>query len=94
MNFHIFNHPNITEMRLPYLAELYLLCVSGFDLRDFIEYFCINTCKKNWSYAFFLLESLCGLYIRVTLDSWNKFCFVPSVSILWNSLRSIGISSS
>ena len=42
----------------------------------------------------FFVGSLCGLGIRVFVASWNKLGRVPSVSILWNSLRSIGIGSS
>ena len=38
--------------------------------------------------------SLCGLDIRVIVASKNKLDRIPSVSILCNSLRSIGIRSS
>ena len=42
----------------------------------------------------FILEYLCGLGIRVTVASQNEFGDIPFVSILWNYLWSIGISSS
>ena len=38
--------------------------------------------------------SLCGLGIRVIVASENELGRVSSVSILWNSLRRIGIRSS
>ena len=41
----------------------------------------------------FLVESLCGLGIRVTVASQKEFGSAPSVSVFWTSLRSIGISS-
>jgi hypothetical protein len=40
------------------------------------------------------VESLCGLLSRVIVASWNELCRVPSLSILWNSLRRTGIRSS
>ena len=43
---------------------------------------------------FFFGCSLCGLGIRVIVASENELGNVPSVSILWNSLRKIGIRSS
>jgi hypothetical protein len=42
----------------------------------------------------FFVGSLCGLGLRVIVASQNELSRVPSVSILWNSLRSIGIRSS
>jgi hypothetical protein len=42
----------------------------------------------------FFVESLCGLGIRVNVTSYNELGRVHSVSILWNSLRRIGIRSS
>ena len=42
----------------------------------------------------FLVGSLRGLGMRVTLASKNELGSVPSDSILWNSLESIGIKSS
>jgi hypothetical protein len=40
------------------------------------------------------VEFLCDLGIRMTPASCDEFGSVPSVSILWNGLRSIGIRSS
>jgi hypothetical protein len=42
----------------------------------------------------FFIGSLCGLGIRVIVATWNELGRVPAVSILWDSLRSIGIRSS
>jgi hypothetical protein len=42
----------------------------------------------------FMVGSLCGLGIRVIVASQNELGRVPSVSILWGSLRRIGIRSS
>ena len=43
---------------------------------------------------YFLFCSLSGLVIRVIVASYKEFCSVPSVSVLCNSLKSIGIRSS
>ena len=42
----------------------------------------------------FLVGSLCGLGTRVIVASKNELGSVPSDSILWNCLESIGIRSS
>jgi hypothetical protein len=42
----------------------------------------------------FFVGSLCGLGTRVIVASYNELGRVPSVSILWNCLRRIGIKSS
>jgi hypothetical protein len=51
----------------------------------------IDIHKGNWSEVLFLFGSLCGLGIRVILTSYNELGRIPSVSILWNSLRRIEI---
>ena len=38
--------------------------------------------------------SLCGLGIRVFVASYNELGRVPSDSILWTSMRTVGIRSS
>ena len=43
---------------------------------------------------FLFVESFCGLGIRVILASENKLGRVPSVSIWWNCLRTLGNLSS
>jgi hypothetical protein len=62
---------------------------------NFIEY-CIDIHKGNWYEVFVVVVvgSLCGLGIRVIVASENELGSVPSVSILWNGLKSIGIRSS
>ena len=42
---------------------------------------------------FFFVGSLCGLGISISVASWNELGSVTSVSILWNSLKSIGFRS-
>ena len=42
----------------------------------------------------FLVGSLCGLGMGVIVASKNELGIIPSDSILWNSLESIGIMSS
>jgi hypothetical protein len=56
--------------------EAYLFRVDDcFDVflelvrENFIEYFCIDTHKGNWSEDLFLCWSLCGLGIRVIVAS-------------------------
>ena len=53
----------------------------------------IDIHKGNWFEVFFLCWVF-GLYIRVIVSSYNELSSVSSVSILWNSLKSIGIMSS
>ena len=42
----------------------------------------------------FFVGSICGFVIIVIVASYNELGRVFSVSILWNSLRTIGIRSS
>jgi hypothetical protein len=49
--------------------------------------------KIGLKFSFFV-GSLCGLGIRVIVASQNELGRVPSVSILWNVLRRVGIRSS
>ena len=81
--------------------EVYLILVKDiFDMfldsvcQNFIEYFCIDVHKRDCLKFSFFVGSLCGLYIRVTVASLNELGSVPSVSVVQNSLRSVGISSS
>jgi hypothetical protein len=40
----------------------------------------------------FFVGSLCGLGIKVIVTSWKELGRVPSVSILWNTLRRLVLS--
>jgi len=61
---------------------------------NFIEYFA-SIFISNFDLKFsLLLWFLCGLGIRVIVASCNELYSAPSVSILWNILRNIGIRSS
>jgi hypothetical protein len=66
------------EPSLQPLDEAYLIIMNdcfdvflGFVCDNFIEYFCINIHKRKWSGLkfSFLVWSLCGLGIRVTVTS-------------------------
>jgi hypothetical protein len=70
--------------------DVFLDLVCG----DFIEYFASIFIREiGLKYSFFV-GPLCDLGIRVIMVSWNEFGRVPSDSILWNSLRRVGIRSS
>jgi hypothetical protein len=62
--------------------------------KNFIEYFCIDIHKGNWSEVLFL----CWVFVCIRYQSncgfIEQICRVPSVCILWKSLRNIGIRSS
>ena len=60
----------------------------------FLDYFCIDIHNGNWSEVFHLFGSFCGLGIRVIMASYNELGRIPSVSILWNSLRRVEIRCS
>ena len=69
--------------------------------KDFVEYFCINVYKWDWSEVifpcsvFFLVVFRRVIHFsRVIVTSKNELGSVPSDSILWNSLESNGIRSS
>jgi hypothetical protein len=56
--------------------------------KNFIDYLCIDILKGNCSEVLFV-GSLCGLGIRVIVASYNELGRIPSVSILWNSLKEL-----
>jgi hypothetical protein len=63
--------------------------------KDFIEFFFAS--KEYWSEVLFLcffVGSFCDLGISVTVASQKELGNVPSVSTLWNSLKSIDIMAS
>ena len=68
------------SLNQPYIPGIkpttYLIMVNdGFDVsldsiyKNFIEYFCIDIHKKDWSEVLFLVGSLCGSGIRVIVAS-------------------------
>ena len=61
---------------------------------NFIEYFSSIFIREISQKLSFFVVSLCGLGFRVIVALQNELGRVPSVSIWWNSLRSIGIGSS
>jgi hypothetical protein len=72
---------------------------NGFDMflgsicENFIDYFCIDIHKKIVLKFSSFVWSLCGFGISVTVALENELGSIPSVSILWNSLKSIAIRS-
>jgi hypothetical protein len=71
-------------------------CFDGF--LDFVcenlSIFALIFIRKIGLKFSFFVGSLCDLCIRVIVVSYNELGKVPSVSILWNSLRRVGIRSS
>jgi hypothetical protein len=63
--------------------------------KNFMECFCIDIHKGTWYEVLFLcvsfFVSLCDLGVTVIVASQNESGSIPSVSILWNSLKSIGL---
>jgi hypothetical protein len=89
------------EPSLPPWGEAYLIVVNDhFDVfldlvcKNFIEYFCIDIHREIGLKFSFSVGSLSGFDISITVASCNKLGSVPSDSILWNSLKRIGIRSS
>lgn len=80
--------------------EAYLVMVDDFSdlfldsICQCFEYFCIYVHEKNWSVIIFLSCVFVGLGHRGCCLLVKGFGNVPCVSIVWNNLRSIGISSS
>jgi hypothetical protein len=83
MNFLILNYPCIPGMK-----PTWMILNDNFDVffdlvyENFIEYFCIDINKGNWSEVLFFVGSLYGLGISIIVASWNELGSVPSVSIL------------
>ena len=70
------------------MVMIFLICLCIL----LFAYFSFNIHKGNL-FSFFV-ESLCGVGIRVTVASQDELGHVPSVSVLWNSLRSVSAKSS
>ena len=63
--------------------------------KNFIEYFFSSMFIREIGLKFsFFVEPLCGLGISITVASKKELGRVPFVSILWNSVKNIGIISS
>ena len=68
------------------------LCIVGFGLLNFFENFCIYIHQRYWPVIFFSSVFVWFWYqVDGGLIEWTWECSLPS--ILWNSLRRIGISS-
>jgi hypothetical protein len=81
--------------------EAYLIMMdNSFDVfldsvwENFIEHFCIGIHKENWYEVLYLCWVFMWFQYQRNCGFENELGRVPSVSILWNSLRSIGIMSS
>jgi hypothetical protein len=63
--------------------------------KNFIDIFVSIFIREiGLKFFFFFFWSLCGLGISIIVASLSELGSVSSVSILWNSLKSIGIRSS
>jgi hypothetical protein len=89
------------ELSLYSLDEAFLIMIGDsvdvlLDLvcKNFIEYFSIGIHKEDWSEVVFLCCTFVCFRYKHTCDFINELGSVASVSILWNTLKSIGISSS
>jgi hypothetical protein len=80
---------------LHYWDEAYLIMIDDhFDVfldLVLLSVFASLFISKIGLKFFFFVGTLCSLGSRVIVASWNELVNVPSVSILWNSLRSIGL---
>jgi hypothetical protein len=81
--------------------EAYLVMMDDrFDVfldsvsENFIEYFCINIHKGNWSEVIFLCWIFVWFRYQSNCGFVEKLGRVPSVSILWKRVKRIGILSS
>jgi hypothetical protein len=91
---------NILNLLHPW-DEAYLIVLNDdhFDVicswiwfaRILLSSFVLIFIRKIGLKFFFFVVSWCGFSISITVASQNEFGSVPSVSILWNSLKSIGI---
>ena len=67
--------PYIEPSLHPWGEDYLIMMYDRFDVfldsvsQDFIEYFCIDIHKRNWSEVRLFVGSLCGLGIRVTVTS-------------------------
>ena len=92
--------PYIEPSLHPWDGAYLILVDDCFDVfldsagKNFIEYFCIDIHKGNWPEILFLVGSLCGFGISIIVASKKELGSVPSVSIWWKSLKSIGVKSS
>jgi hypothetical protein len=84
-SLHSWNKANLSMVYDLFNVVLNLPC------KYFIEDFCICLSRNGVQFSFFVV-SLPTFCIRVIWASWNQFGNVASICILWNSLRSTGIS--
>jgi hypothetical protein len=72
---------------------MFLMCSWILFARILLSIFALIFISKISQKFTFLVGSLCGSVIRVIVVSENELCSVPFVSILWTSLKKIGIRS-
>ena len=95
MDFHILNHPCISGIKPTWSGWMIVLMCSWNPLvRILLSIFASIFIREIGLKVSLFVGSFCGLGIRVIVASQNELGRVLSVSILWNSLRSVGISSS
>ena len=92
MDFLILNHPCTPGMKPSWSWWMIALICCWIQSKNFIEYFCIYIHKGNWCEVMLF----CWVFLWFSYQCNCDFIewMVPSLSILWNSLKSIGIQSS
>ena len=89
------NYPSIPEKKPTWSLWIIILMCSWIKfVRILLSVFASIFLREIGLKFSFFVGSLCGLEISIIVSSKNKLGSVPSVSILWNSLESIGIRSS
>jgi len=63
-------------------------------VRILLSIFCIDIHEENWSEVFFLCRVFVWFRYKGNCGFKEQLGSVPSLFILWNSLKSIGIRSS
>jgi hypothetical protein len=85
------NHPASLRWSLLDLDDVFVVFLD-LTCKYFDEYFYISVHMGNLYEIIFSCSSWFVLVIRVNVAPCNEFGNIPSVSTLWNSLRSISIS--
>jgi len=81
----------------PWDEAYFILMDDHFDMfldsvcKNFTEYFCIDDHKGNWSEVLFLCWIFVWFRYKCNCGFIEGIGYVPSVSILWNSLDSLAI---
>jgi hypothetical protein len=95
MDFYILNYPYIPEIKPTWLWWVIILMCSWIHLaRILLSIFSSMFIRETGPKFSFFIWSVYGLCISIIVAAYNELGSVPSVSIFWNSLKSIGIKYS